>query len=128
MAIGTDVVEVVRIRRAIERNPKFVGRVFTDSETSYCFGSSPDLSKVTAERFAARFAAKEAVLKVLGLGLGGCKFTDIEVQRDPSGQPNLKLTGRALERAQELGIGTCLISLSHTAEVAQAFAAGVATN
>lgn len=121
LAIGTDLVDIDRIRAVIERQPGFVARVFTEAETAYCRKRQDP-----AERFAARFAAKEAVLKALGTGLGGADFTDIEVVRLDSGQPILNVTGRAAERAAELGIARWLVTLTHSQHLAQAFVAALA--
>ena len=116
VAIGIDLVDIDRIRRVIERQPGFVDRVYTAQERAYC-----DRRRDPAERYAARFAAKEAVLKALGTGLGGADFTDIEVVRRDSGEPTLRIVGRAAARAGELGIGSWLITLSHSDHLAQAF-------
>ncbi len=121
VAVGVDLVDIDRIRRVIERQPRFVDRVYTADERAYC-----QRRRDPAERFAARFAAKEAVLKALGTGLGGADFADIEVVRRPSGQPELVIRGRAEARAAELGIDGWLISLTHSRHLAQAFVAGVA--
>lgn len=121
VAIGADLVDIDRIRQVIERQPRFVERVFTADERAYCLRRTDP-----AERFAARFAAKEAVLKALGTGLGGADFDDIEVVRLDSGQPTLRIRGRARERAEELGIDSWLITLSHADHVAQAVVAGLA--
>ena len=95
VGIGADLVDIDRIRRIIDRQPRFVDRVYTEGERAYCLQR-----RDPAERFAARFAAKEAVLKVLGTGLGGADFTDIEVVRLDSGQPTLRITGRAAALAK----------------------------
>ncbi len=121
VAVGVDLVDIDRIRRVIERQPRFVERVYTEAEQTYCWKR-----KDPAERFAARFAAKEAVLKALGTGLGGADFTDIEVVRLQSGQPELAIRGRAEAKATELGIGGWLITMTHSRNLAQAFVAGVA--
>ncbi|MEL6985904.1 MAG: holo-ACP synthase, partial [Actinomycetota bacterium] len=110
------------IRDVIDRQPRFVSRVYTEQEQAYC-----RKRRDPAERFAARFAAKEAVLKALGTGLGGADFTDIEVVRLDTGKPELAIRGRAAERAAELGIGGWLITMTHSQHLAQAFVAGVAT-
>jgi len=121
VAIGVDLVDIDRIRTVIERQPRFIDRVYTEAERDYCVRR-----KDPAERFAARFAAKEAVLKALGTGLGGADFADIEVVRLDSGQPTLAIRGRAASLATELGIGGWLITLSHSNHLAQAFVAGLA--
>lgn len=120
VGVGTDLVDIDRVRQVIARQPRFVDRVYTEAERSYCLRR-----RDPAERFAARFAAKEAVLKALGTGLGGADFTDIEVVRRPSGQPTLLLTGRAASRAAELGIVDWLITISHSDHLAQAFVAAL---
>ena len=90
-------------------------RLFTDTELAYADGSvDPDI------RLAARFAAKEAVMKALGIGLGACKFRDIEVRRHDSGRPELVLHGLAAERAAAAGLHSWQVSLTHTAAVAAA--------
>ncbi len=122
VAIGNDLVDIDRMRTVIDRQPRLVHRVFTESEQAYC-----ERRRDPAERYAARFAAKEAVLKALGTGLGGADFTDIEVVRLPSGQPTLHLTGRAAVRARERGIHSWLITMSHSEHLAQVFVAGLGT-
>ncbi len=114
--IGVDVVEVERIARAIrDGGEKFTGRVFTAAERAYCEAQArPEL------HFAARFAAKEAVAKALGTGIGGnLGWLDAEVVRGEEGAPRLVLSGAGAEFAERNGIHEVLISLSH----AQAYAA-----
>ncbi len=120
VAIGADLCDIERMRVTIGRQPRFVDRVFTAAERAYC-----EKRRDPAERYAARFAAKEAVLKVLGTGLGGADFTDIEVVRLESGKPELRVTGRAAEAAQALGIRGWLITMSHSDHLAQVFVAGL---
>ena len=120
VGIGADVVDIDRIRAVVKRHPKFVDRIFTPNEILYCHKRDDP-----AERFAVRFAAKESVLKALGVGIGGADFTDIEVIRLPTGQPQLRLTGRAATLADEQGVKRWLITLSHAEQVAQAFVAGL---
>ncbi len=117
LSIGADVVEIDRIRRITTERPRFVDRVYTEGEQAYCRRAIDP-----AERFAARFAAKEAVMKALGVGLGGTDFVEIEVTKLESGQPVLALHGRAARRAEELGIGGWLLTLSHSDTVALAIA------
>ncbi|MEC9372890.1 MAG: holo-ACP synthase [Planctomycetota bacterium] len=109
---GVDLVEVARIQRMLGDHPeRFAERCFTPSERAYC----DEGDRRRAERYAARFAAKEAVMKALGTGWrDGMAWTDIEVRRQPSGAPVLFVTGRAAEIASGLGIRRRLISLSHT--------------
>jgi holo-[acyl-carrier protein] synthase len=90
LRVGTDLVDVDEIRSVLDRQPRFAARVFTPAERAYC-----DLLADPAERYAVRFAAKEAVLKALGAGLSGSALTDIEVLRAPSGSASLRSTGRA---------------------------------
>ena len=120
IAIGADVIEIDRVRQAVSRQPRFIDRVFTPGEQAYC-----KKHRDPAERYAVRFAAKEAVLKALGVGLGGADFADIEIERHKSGRPSLVLTGRASDLAEELGIKKWLVTLSHADTVAQAFVAGL---
>ena len=117
MIVGTgiDLVEVPRIAAAVERfGERFLNRVFTASEIRYC------QSKQNAmERFAARFAAKEAGFKALGTGWRhGVTWKDIEVGREPSGRPTISFSGRAAEFAARLGVRQAALSLSHTSEQA----------
>jgi holo-[acyl-carrier protein] synthase len=117
MIVGTgiDIVEVSRIAAAVERfGERFLNRVFTASEIRYC------QSKQNAmERFAARFAAKEAGLKAIGTGWGrGVTWQDAEVGREPGGRPIICYSGKAAEFAAKLGVRRASLSLSHTAEQA----------
>lgn len=115
IGLGTDVVAVPRIREAIERTPTIVGRLFSSEEQAYAeAGADP------FERYAVRFAAKEAVLKSLGLGLGGMPLRDIVVLRAESGMPWLDLRGEALEVAEAHGVARWIVSLSHAGGVALA--------
>ncbi len=109
MSVGADIVDVDRMRQIVDRQPSFVTRVFTEGEVAYCHAAADP-----AQRFAARFAAKEAGLKALGVGLGGADFHDFEVVKHESGQPELVVTGRAADRAEALGVGSWLITLSHS--------------
>lgn len=120
VAIGSDLVDIDRMRALIERQPGFTRRVFTEAEREYC-----DKRRDPAERYAARFGAKEAVLKALGTGLGGGDFDEIEVLKLESGKPELHVTGRAAAKAAELGIERWLISMSHSDHVAQVFVVGL---
>ncbi|QES17137.1 holo-[acyl-carrier-protein] synthase [Streptomyces venezuelae] len=120
LRVGTDLAEVDEIRAVLARQPRFAPRVFTAGERAYC-----DVPADPAERYAVRFAAKEAVLKALGVGLTGAVLTEIEVLRAPSGSPSLRLTGRAARLAEEAGVRTWLITLTHTRTLAHAFVAGL---
>ena len=121
LGLGVDVIEVARIRTAIERHgDRFHHRICTASEAAYCLGM-----RDPAPFFAARFAAKEAVSKALGTGIGPqCGWLDIEVRRKASGEPFVVLHGAGAETAKRLGIARVLLSLSHTVHyaVAQAIA------
>jgi len=117
--LGVDIVEIDRMRAALERRPRLKERLFSADERAYC-----DKRGRPEVHYALRFAAKEAVLKALGTGFAGMKFTDVEVSREMSGRPVPKLSGRAAERATELGIVEMHLSLSftHTTAVASAVA------
>jgi holo-[acyl-carrier protein] synthase len=121
MLHGIDIVEVPRIAEMIERHGEhFLARCFTAAELAYC-----QAGKRRDEHLAARFAAKEAVLKALGTGWrSGIAWTDVEVQKLPSGQPTLLLHNRAAELAREQGISSWALSLSHTAAYAVASVIG----
>jgi len=112
IGIGVDLADVGRVRTLLERHPvRFARRVLSEKEAAYCL-SRPD----PAPHVAARFAAKEAVIKCLG---GGCALAEIEVERALSGAPSITLHGRAKVRARG---GRVLISLSHLEQTAAAFA------
>jgi holo-[acyl-carrier protein] synthase len=110
VGIGIDVTQNERIRDSIKRfESRFLGRIFTDIETAYC-GSCAD----PGIHYAARFAAKEAAFKALGTGwAAGVKWKDVEVQRLPSGKPELHLYGEALAKATALGATRFHVSLTH---------------
>lgn len=115
--LGIDIVRVSRIRDAIARwGPRFARRVLTDAEAAYV--------RDRAETMAGRWAAKEAVSKVLGLGVRGVGWRDIEIVRLPTGQPSVRLHGRARARAEQLGMGAVAVSISHEREFATAVALG----
>lgn len=123
VSVGVDVVDIGRMATIIGRQPRFVDRVFTRDERSYAESGAN-----AAERFAARFAAKEAGLKALGVGLGGADFVDLAVGKRSSGEPILIVTGRAEARARDLGIGSWLLTLSHSDTVACAVVVGLASS
>jgi holo-[acyl-carrier protein] synthase len=112
MIVGTgiDIVETIRIQEALERHgERFCRRLFSPGEITYC-----EKSKNKAERYAARFAAKEAAFKALGTGWRqGVRWRDVEVVHQPSGKPELVLTGGAAERAHQLGVTRTAVSISH---------------
>ncbi|AXQ57368.1 MULTISPECIES: holo-ACP synthase [Streptomyces] len=120
LCVGTDLVDVADMRATLTRQPRFRTKAFTEAERAYC-----EIPEDPAERYAVRFAAKEAVLKALGTGLSGAALTEIEVRRAPEGKPSLLLTGRAAALAQAAGVHSWLISLTHTATRAHALVAGV---
>ena len=110
---GVDIIEIPRIQRVFgEYGQRFLNRIYTAGEIDYCRGRAPNL--------AARFAAKEATMKALGTGVRGVGWRDIEVVREASGAPGIKLHGRAERRAQRLGLQEISVSLSHSREYAVA--------
>jgi holo-[acyl-carrier protein] synthase len=116
--LGLDIIRVERIREAIERfGDRFIGRVLTPAEARYVRGRP--------ETFAGRWAAKEAVSKVLGLGVRGIGWRDIEIERLPTGQPAVRLHGRAAARADQLGVERVAVSITHEREYALAIAFGI---
>jgi holo-[acyl-carrier protein] synthase len=123
LTTGVDLIELDRIRRLVERyGERVLSRVYTPAELAHCRGRVPEL--------AARFAAKEAVAKALGVGLrimtrDGVDWHDVETLPDPGGKPVLYLHGRAAVHAAELGLTDWSISLSHGREVAVAFVVAV---
>lgn len=117
VGVGVDLCEVDRMRTVLERTPSFGTRVFTGAERAYC-----ERRRDPAERYAARFAAKEAVLKAMGAGIGSCPLAAIEVVAARSGAPSVVLHGRAAELAHERGITTWHLSMTHTGALAQAIA------
>lgn len=115
--IGTDLVEIPRFRLALERRPTLAERLFSDAEREYALGF-----KESAPRLAARFGAKEAVMKALGVGLWKFAMRDVEVVRRPSGQPELALHGRAAELASERGVTDWRLTITHSDFMAMAVA------
>ncbi len=119
LTTGIDMIEIARVERALARyGERFLERVFTPVEILYCRARPPEL--------AARFAAKEAVAKALGVGMrmmarDGVHWRDVEVIGDRRGKPLVRLSGRAAARADELGLTEWAVSLSHTREHAIAF-------
>jgi len=139
--IGVDIVEVSRIERAVARwGEAFLGRVFTERERSHAGTSagahqaallrgapdSPEASQAAdvlaapgaAQRLAGRFAAKEAVMKALGLGWRSMAWREIEIATDPLGKPVVALSGQAAAAARRLGVGAWMVSISHTRRLA----------
>jgi holo-[acyl-carrier protein] synthase len=116
IGIGIDLVDIERFRRSLERTPSMRTRLFTEVELAYV---APKVDPVPS--LAARFAAREAVMKSLGLGLGAFGFHEVWVERAASGEPSLAVTGRALELADEAGVSTWHLSLTHSASTAGAY-------
>ena len=116
--LGIDIVRVERIRRTLTKfGARFSARVLTAAERRYV--------RDRPETLAGRWAAKEAVSKVLGLGVRGIGWRDIEIERLPTGQPAVRLHGRAERRAEQLGMTRVAVSISHEADYAVAIAFGV---
>tara|TARA_Y100001936_G_C16093163_1_gene688606 strand:- start:3011 stop:3406 length:396 start_codon:yes stop_codon:yes gene_type:complete len=117
ISVGIDLIEINRIAKTLERfGDRFLQRIYTESEILYCRRRTPQL--------AARFAAKEAVMKALGTGARGVAWKEIEVTRKSSGQPQVKLHGKAAKIAEKLNIRNIAISLSHSREYATASVIG----
>jgi holo-[acyl-carrier protein] synthase len=121
LGIGTDLVECDRFRLALERRPRIAERLFSDDERAYAFGHREPVPPL-----AARFAAKEAVMKAMGVGLWKFAMRDVEVKKLKSGQPEIALYRRAAELAQQRGVGTWLLTLTHTDSMAMAVAVALA--
>jgi len=123
IAHGIDLVDFPRIEEMIERHgERFVNRVFTAAEQKYA-----NAHRNSVEKYAGRFAAKEAILKLVGTGWRGkIAWTDVEVVNDPSGQPVVRLSGEVKEIAEKLGIRQISISITHTANFAIASAVALA--
>jgi holo-[acyl-carrier protein] synthase len=113
VGVGIDVVDVPRFEIVLGRRPRIVERLFTEGEQRDARGK--------AERLAVRFAAKEAVMKSLGVGAGSVPWKSIEVKRAPSGAPSVMLHGAAAELAAARGADEFAISLTHTAMTSAAF-------
>lgn len=120
--LGVDIVEIGRMATALERHPRMRERLFSAEERAYC-----DKRNRPEIHYALRFAAKEAVLKALGTGFAGMKFTDVEVVRDAGGRPAPRLSGRAKEVADSLGVVELHLSLSYTHTTAVASAVAITT-
>ncbi len=117
IGIGVDLVELDRFRVSLARTPGLITRCFTEDEQAYSRAR-----RDPTERFAVRFAAKEAVMKAMGVGLGAVRMVDIEVVRASSGRPSLVLHGSAAELAESQGIVEWKITLTHTRHLAEAIA------
>jgi holo-[acyl-carrier protein] synthase len=118
VAIGVDIIEIGRIQRAISRwQNSFLSRIYTEAELE---------GHRSASSLAARFAAKEAVMKALGTGTRGVNWREVEVLENGNGAPRIILHGRASVRCQEMGIGEFCVSMSHSRKYAIAFVMGYA--
>ena len=116
IGIGVDAVEVTRLRRVLARRPSMAGRLFTEAELAYCTRATDPIP-----RLATRFAAKEATMKALGVGLGAFRFSEVEVVRMGLGAPTLRLHQAAADLAARSGVSAWHLSLTHTDEMAMAF-------
>jgi len=116
VGIGNDLVDIERFRVTLTRRPGLIERLFTAAEREYALRRNDP-----TERFAVRFAAKEAVLKAMGVGIGAANWHEIEIVRSDDGRPSIQLSGRAADLAQRCGVSSWELSLSHSAIVAQAF-------
>jgi holo-[acyl-carrier protein] synthase len=113
LAVGVDIIEIERVKSALQRfGERFLKRIYTPVEVAFCRGRAHEL--------AARFAAKEAVMKALGTGARGLAWREIEVLPNRRGKPLVYLYGRALERARRIGVSAIEISLTHSRRLALA--------
>jgi holo-[acyl-carrier protein] synthase len=120
LGVGVDIVDVDRIARAYARfGDRFLRHIYTPAETGLCRQRVPEL--------AARFAAKEAISKALGTGLVGVSWVEMEVLADRRGKPTVHLHGRALERAQSMGLAEWAVSLTHSDSQAIAMVVALGT-
>ena len=115
--IGTDIIEIKRVKRAISRSPRFLERIFTENELKYYREKN-----MNAQHIAGGFSAKEAVLKALGTGLRGFRWKDIEVLRDSMGKPVVRFSGNVKQFAEDNGIGAIHVTISHSKDFAAATA------
>ena len=114
--VGTDLIEIARVRRSLDRYERFRDRCFTEAEQAYC-DSRPN----PAQSYAGRFAGKEAVGKALGFGIARAfAWKDVEIAGRP--KPSVRLSGRLAERAARLGAGEIELSMTHSKELAAAVA------
>ena len=117
VGLGLDIAEIDRIEAAIKRHgTPLIERLFTPREAAYC-----ESHRNKFERYAGRFAAKEAAMKALGTGWrAGIRWRDIEVTREPSGKPTLELQGVARERADKMGVKNISLTITHSGNLALA--------
>ncbi len=100
IGVGTDIFEINRMKKRIEKEPAFIQSVFTSQEINYC-----EQFKFKEQNYAARFAAKEALMKALGTGYNnGISFSEIVISNNSEGKPEITLTGKTLEKAVSLGV------------------------
>lgn len=116
IGIGCDIIEIARVQKAVQRQA-FQNRVFSVEEIAYCTGRGQQ----QYASFAARFAAKEAVLKAFGTGFRGGSLTEIEVYNDALGRPEIKFSGYYKELAEKSGVTKCHLSLTHSRDNAAAY-------
>ena len=122
LGIGTEITECLRIARLIERHgEQFIHRVYTADEVRYC-----QSCRESTQRFAERWAAKEAVLKALGIGAQGVTWTDIEIRKGPSGRPTVGVRGAIKDTVEHLGVAEVLVSIAHCRAHAVAYAIAIA--
>ncbi|MDX2227707.1 MAG: holo-ACP synthase [Verrucomicrobiae bacterium] len=119
LGTGIDIVETVRIADSVEKSgDAFLRRIFTPEELDYCLGHAS-----ATPHLAARFAAKEAVAKAFGTGIGAqLGWRDMSIRRQENGQPTVVFSGKALELVRQRGVQECLISLTHSRDYAAAHA------
>jgi holo-[acyl-carrier protein] synthase len=121
LAAGIDAIEIDRVQKTFDRHPqRFLSRVYTELEVAYCHGRIREL--------AARFAAKEAMMKALGTGVRGVAWREIEILADRRGKPLVYLYGGAAKRAEALGMGPPEISMTHSDTMALAFVVATCTH
>lgn len=120
IGIGMDIIEIERIKQALTRRPKLEQRIFAEEEIKYCRQKSNPFPSL-----AARFAAKEAVLKAMGVGIGACALEDIVIGSKPSGAPTIYLQNGAAKLAEAKGIREFKITLTHSKEYAAATAVAI---
>ena len=121
IGLGVDLVDLDRFATVLERRANFISRVYTPGERDYCEQAKGAVKRV--ERYAVRFAAKEAVMKALGVGLGAFAFHDVEIERAESGDPTITLRRKAAAIAAERGAASWHVALSHSDAVAIAVVA-----
>ncbi|MGE5417409.1 MAG: holo-ACP synthase [Acidobacteriota bacterium] len=123
LMVGTDLVDIRRMKLALQRTPRFRERVFTAGEIAYCEKKGDPYSS-----YAARWAAKEAFRKLHPAFVRGLKFTDVEISQEPSGRPFVVASGLAASRIKELRIKKIDVSMSHSGNYAQAVMVAVASD